>query len=212
MACLILCVFFSANLYAFNKITVMALFNNKAMIKVDGKNHLLKAGETSPEGIKLVSATSHEAVLEYNGKQKTYQLGTEIGNDFSPPAPGATVTIAPDPGGMYVVNGVINGFQVKFVVDTGATFVSMNRNDAKRMGIDFRMTGKKSISETASGHVDVYLVTLDSVSVGDITLQDVQAAVHDADFPTVILLGNSFLGRVNMTREDRLLELTQQNR
>jgi len=45
------------------------------------------------------------------------------------------------------------------------------------------------------------------VRVGDIVLNDVQGAVHDAEFPSVILLGNSFLGRVNMMREDKILQL-----
>ncbi len=200
-------VFLPVNSYAVEKITVMALFNNKAMIKIDNKQLMLKAGETSPEGIKLISANSREAILEYNGVQKTYKLGSEISANFKGPAEGITVTVAPDLNGMYEVNGAINGFQVKFLVDTGASLISMNRSDAQRIGIDYKMTGIEGITETASGHTGIYVVNLDTVSVGDITLNDVQAAVHDDNFPTTILLGNSFLSRINMTREDKILQL-----
>ena len=45
--------------------------------------------------------------------------------------------------------------------------------------------------------------------VGGIKLHDVQAAVHDDDFPRTILLGNTFLGRVKMIREGQMLKLEE---
>lgn len=194
---------------AIGKITVVGLFTEKAVIEIDGKQRLLKTGETSPEGVKLISANSREAVLEIDGKQDTYTLGTHIGisTDFSAPPEGTTVTIAPDATGMYEVNGSINGFQVEFVVDTGATLISMNSEHAKRIGINYKMDGVESVTETASGYAKSYLVKLDKVRVGDIELHDVPGSVQEGEFPTVILLGNSFLSKVNLTRDGRILQL-----
>lgn len=192
---------------AVEKITVVGLFKDKAIVNIDGKQHILTIGKTSPEGVKLISANSREAVLEIDGNQETYTLGTHISGEFTAPASGTTVTIAPDSTGMYEVNGSINGFLVKFVVDTGATLISMNKYHANRIGLNYKMEGEESLSETASGYAKTYLVKLKEVRVGDIVLNDVQGAVHDGEFPSVILLGNSFLGRVNMMREDKILQL-----
>lgn len=50
--------------------------------------------------------------------------------------------------------------------------------------------------------VRIWRLRLARVSVGDVVLSDVDAAVHEGSFPPVALLGNSFLSRVQMTRED----------
>ena len=195
---------------AIGKITVSGLFKDRAVVTIDGTPRILTIGKPSPEGVKLISANSREAVLEIDGEQKTYGLGMEISSTFTGPPPGETVTIAPDDGGMYLVNGSINGFQVDFVVDTGATLISMNKHQAKRIGLAYKMQGVESVSETAAGYARIYLIKLNEVTVGNITVHDVEAAVHDDEFPTVILLGNSFLGRVNMVREGMLLQIKDQ--
>ena len=198
---------FSLPCQAVEKITVVGLFKDKAIVVIDGKQQVLTAGKSSPEGIKLISSNSTEAIIEINGRQETYTMGTHISGEFAPPAPGTVTTIAPDSTGMYEVNGSINGFQVKFMVDTGATLISMNKHEAKRIGLNYKLEGIESLSETASGYARIYLLKLKEVRVGDIVLHDVQGAVHDGDFPTVILLGNSFLNRVNMNRDGSLLQL-----
>lgn len=195
---------------AIEKITVSGLFKDRAVVIIDGTQRLLTIGKPSPEGVTLISANTNEAVLEIDGVQKSYELGREISSTFTGPAPGETVTIAPDNGGMYLVNGSINGFQVSFVVDTGATLISMNKHQAKRIGLDYKMQGVESTAETAAGYARIFLVKLNEVKVGNITVHDVDAAVHDDEFPTVILLGNSFLGRVNMVREGMLLQIKDQ--
>ena len=192
---------------AIDRVVVKGLFKDHAILDIDGHQRMLAAGQRSPEGVLLVSATSQEAVLEIDGKQDTYTLGTQIGSTFKAPEPGRTVTIAPDSTGSYRVAGSINGYQVSFVVDTGATLVAMNRNEAKRMGIQYKLDGDAAVSETASGRDRIYVVDLKKVTVGDIEVSDVKAAVHDSDFPSVVLLGNSFLSRVKIQQDGRLLQL-----
>ncbi|MBM2830457.1 MAG: aspartyl protease [Gammaproteobacteria bacterium] len=192
---------------AVEKIVIVGLFKDKAIVELDGKQRILIAGKTSPEGVTLISADSKEAVLEIDGEQKTYTLGTHIGSSFNAASEGTIVTIAPDENGHYFVNGSINGFQVNFVVDTGATLIAMNRNQAKRLGLNYKLDGEEGRSHTAAGIAKIYLVKLKKVKVGDIELRDIEGAVHDSDFPEIILLGNSFLSKVDMNREGRILQL-----
>jgi len=195
--------------YAIEKIKILGLFKNKAVVEIDGKQRILSAGKKSPEGVILVAANSKEAILEIDGVQNTYILGSHIGGKFKKPRRGKISTIAPDADGMYRVNGSINGFQVAFVVDTGATLISMNKHQALRIGLNYKLEGKQSIANTASGLSTIYIMNLDKVKVGDLEVRNVKGAVHDGDFPQAILLGNTFLNRVNMNREGKLLHLQE---
>ncbi|MEE9552106.1 MAG: retropepsin-like aspartic protease [Gammaproteobacteria bacterium] len=204
---LILLLAIAPDSHAVEKIVVVGLFKDKAIVTLDGKQRVLEVGKTSPEGVTLISANSREAILEIDGEQKTYSLGSHIGSRFKKSSAQSSVTIAPDRGGMYHVNGSINGFLVNFVVDTGATLISMNKLHAKRIGLNYKIEGKEGLSSTAAGIVKIYLVNLKKVKVGDIELRDVKGSVHDDYFPDVILLGNSFLSRIDMVREGRVLQL-----
>ena len=191
---------------AVTKITVVGLFKDTAIVVIDGTRRLLRSGDTSPEGVTLVSATSTEAVLEIGGEQKRYGLGGQIGGSYARPER-QKVRIWPTPDRMYVVTGSINGFPVDFIVDTGATLVSLSGREAKRLGIDYRVVGTPGHSYTASGIAKIYLVDLDRVKIGEIELRNVQGAVHDGDFPPATLLGMSFLGRLEMRQDGQVLEL-----
>lgn len=204
---LLLLLLAATSVSAVSEINIVGLFKDRAIVELDGVRRMLVKGKISPEGVLLVSADSKEAVLEINGKKNTYKLGTRISNMSVEPTGQIIETVAPDNTGMYFVNGSINGFIVTFMVDTGATLISMNRHQAKRFGIDYKMEGEQAVSNTASGRDKVYLVNLKQVKVGNIELNNVQGAVHDGDFPQVILLGNSFLGRVDLKREGKLLKL-----
>lgn len=205
---LILLVFVCGHSLAVDKIKIVGLFKDKAVIIIDGKQRILRKNATSPEGVTLISANSNEAILEVDGEQKSYTLGNQVSIKFSETEPGRTVSIAPT-NELYLVNGSINDFQVQFLVDTGASSVAMNRQTAKRLGLNFRMDGQEGLSETASGYSKIYVVNLEKVTVGDIVLEDVEGVVHDSEFPRIILLGNSFLSKVHLRREGQLLLLEQ---
>ena len=205
-ACLFIVLLSLAGAQAATKVTVVGLFKNTAIVVIDGTRRLLRSGDTSPEGVKLISATSIEAVLEIDGEQKHYGLGGQIGGSYARPEQ-AKVRIWPTPDRMYVVLGSINGFPVKFIVDTGATLVSLSGREAKRLGIDYRVVGTPGQSSTASGIEKIYVVNLDKVKVGDIEIRNVRGAVHDGDFPPATLLGMSFLSRLTMRQDGLVLEL-----
>ena len=85
--------------------------------------------------------------------------------------------------------------------------IAIPASDADRLRIDYRK-GRLSTTRTAGGPITVYLVTLDSVRVGGIELQNIEAIVIEHGLP-VALLGNSFLSRVNMRREGEAMTLTR---
>lgn len=203
--------FAAAPAAAAEQVVVLGLFRERAVLSIDGTQRVLRAGETSPEGVRLIAADSDAAILEIDGRSASYALGAHILGEFAPPQAGRRVLVAPDPQGMYRVNGSINGFQAEFMVDTGATLVTMNRAQAERIGIDYRLDGTPAEAATASGIDRVHLVRLERVRVGEIELDDVAAAVHGGDHPLVILLGNSFLNRIDLRREGRLLELREKS-
>lgn len=204
----LLLLLFSTLPAAADKVVVIGLFKNQALLKIDGRQHLLKSGETSPEGVRLISADSREAVLEINGETAAYELGTHISSRFSEPGAGAIVRLWPDPAnGLYMANGSINGFAMDFIVDTGATFVSMNSLQARRLGINYRLEGREGLSQTASGPSKIHVIELDRVRIGEIELKHVTASVHEGEYPVHVLLGNSFLERVSLRRDGKMLEL-----
>lgn len=193
---------------AVESIRVVGLFKGKAVVQIDGTQRMLSTGQASPEGVKLISANAREAVMEVDGRRDTYALGRHISSTYaSAPRQEIAVRVWPDKSGMYRAIGSINGFPVSFLVDTGATHIAMNAAQAKRLGIDYRVVGKQGYASTASGVVKQYMVLLDRVAVGDIELRNVSAGVIDGMHPADVLLGMSFLSRLDMAREGKMLEL-----
>lgn len=189
-------------------VSVQALFIGKAMVNIDGERRVLSVGKPSPESVVLISATSNKAVLEVNGKQGTYLLGSDVSTNFSPLIE-TVEQVFPDNMGMYTTVGSINGLPVKFLVDTGATLIAMNEQQAKRLGIDFRLTGKTTQVVTASDVKRAYQVKLKAVKLGKIMLRNVDAVVMEGPQPEIALLGMSFLGRLKMENSGRLMVLKQ---
>ncbi len=186
-------------------ITVVGLFKNKAIVLVDGNRHILAVGETSPEGARLISADSETAVLEADGHRNAYRLGSSQGARFTE-RHRPTVTITPNRQGMFAVNGSINGQAVDFLVDTGATTVAMNQQQAQRLGLLYQ-EGRPTRVSTAAGPAVAFQVRLDRVRVGEIELAGVDAVVIEGDSPEQALLGMSFLGRLELHNEGRRLRL-----
>jgi aspartyl protease family protein len=189
-------------------ISVVALFPGKAMLVVDkGKPRTLRAGETYA-GVTLISSTSEEAVVSINGKQQRLHIGEGVYSALSVQNEHATVVLTPDRNGHFVSTGSINGAAVRFLVDTGATMVSMNVDEARRAGVNY-LAGERGYAQTANGVTAVYRVKLAQVTLGDITLRDIDGMVHENSALPVVLLGMSFLGKLEMRREGDSLTLTK---
>ncbi len=194
--------------WATDTIEVRGLFKNGAVLVIDGKQRLLKAGQTSPEGVKLVAADTRKAVIEVNAQRRTMTLSKQIASSFAPVAK-KTTTVPRTGNNQYLVTGTINGVNTEMLVDTGATAVAMSSATAQSLGINYRNEKNKGVARTASGLVTSYRVQLDAVSVGEITQRNVAAYVNEGAYPQVVLLGMSFLRYVEIRDSGGVLVLEQ---
>jgi aspartyl protease family protein len=201
---------FVAPALAVEKIEVQGLFANKTVLMIDGNRHVLAAGEISPEGIKVISADSHGAVLEVDGVQKQFDLGNTVSTSFAERKQHKE-TIYMNSAGMYLTFGSINGRSVRFLVDTGASAIAMNTEQAKQLGIRYDKIGVPASVSTASGFENAYRVRLKSVSVGKITQTNVEALVIDGAHPGPVLLGMTFLGQLSVEHGSNAMTLIQQD-
>lgn len=194
---------------AVESISLQALFKDKAIIVVDGARRVLKSGEESPEGVKLLTADTQEekAEIEIGGKREILRLGV-VTAGFTSKGKGS-VTLYPESNGHYFVDGLVNGTPVRFMVDTGATIIGMNSVMAGRIGIDYRRNGRLGYVNTAAGTVPTYYIKLSSVTVGEITMYNVDASIIEGSSPRETLLGMSFLGHLNMRRDNEKMELSE---
>jgi aspartyl protease family protein len=189
-------------------VTVVGLFSGKAVVTINrGEPRILALGQTTAEGVKLVAVDAKGATLEIDGKRQIL----EMGQHFETPASGGertSVTLAPDSRGHFIADAQVNGGHMRLMVDTGATMVRISMQDARRLGIDYTR-GEPGYSIVADGRrVPNYRLKLDSVSIGGLTLYNVDATVGEGGM-SYGLLGMSFLSRTEMRREGQNLTLTK---
>ncbi|HDZ57933.1 MAG TPA: TIGR02281 family clan AA aspartic protease [Pseudomonas xinjiangensis] len=187
----------SALVVADPAVRVVGLFTDAALVTIDGQRHMLKVGLPGRDGVELLSSDSRGATLRVNGEIRDFGLQPDYSVDNAEPTR-QRVVIPKGAGGHYRISGSINGQGVPFMLDTGATSVAMNSNQARRLGIDYKVVGTRVSATTASGQVSAYKVRLDRVKVGDIELTNIEGLVLDGGFPTEVLLGMSYLSRVRM--------------
>ena len=188
-------------------VQVVGLFPGAAVLNVDGQRKLVRVGQTGPGGVEVVSADSRGAVLRVGGVERSYGLSREYsGAGYAAPEK-TQLSVAKGVGGHYWIAGSINGQPVQFLVDTGATSVAINENQARRLGIDYRAAGQPLLVNTASGTAKAWRVRLNSVKVGSIDVLGVEAVVLEGESPSEALLGMSFLGRVSWREDQGVLRL-----
>ncbi len=201
----------SASMAHANDISAAALFPGKAVLVINGgAPRTISVGQSTPEGIRLISADSSSAVIEFQGKRQTLVPGGSgrFGGGAAGGSAAGSVTLSPDARGHYMTLGQVNGGTVQFLVDTGATLIALPSTEARRLGINY-LGGQRGYTETANGKAAAYRIRLDTVKVGDITLYGVDAVVMEGDGLKVALLGMSFLNRTEMKRDGQTLTLVK---
>lgn len=182
---------------------------SKALLVVDGGTpKALAAGETH-RGVKVVAVRADQVTVEVGGKRQTIDLGgapVSIGG-VGGSSGGTQIVLTASSGGHFVTSGSINGRATQFMVDTGATSVAMSADEARRMGINYEQ-GERGQGSTANGVIPIWRVTLKSLRIQDVEVYGVEAVVVPSGMPHV-LLGNSFLTRFQMKRENDMLTLTR---
>jgi aspartyl protease family protein len=201
------CLFAVASLAYGADVGLAGLFPGKALLTINGgPPRIVALGTTTEEGVKVVSIQGETATLEVDGKKRVLRVGQNVASQSSGSGP-ASATLTADAAGHFVTTGNVNGTTVRFIVDTGASMIALGANDARRIGLDPNK-GEVGFSQTANGVTQVTRVKLNSVRVGDIVLNNVDATVHQQDLPYA-LLGMSFLNRMEMQRNGETMTLKQ---
>jgi len=190
------------------QIVLQGILGSKVLLLVDGQRQMMSVRDTMKLGVRVLRIAEEQVDVEVDGKRRRLRLGDSrsVTGQFKV-RESAEVIISKNNNGMYSTVGSINGLPVSFLVDTGATSVAMSAQHAKRLAIDFRVTGEPTFVGTASGVSKAYRVTLDKVTVGGITQHNVRAVVIDGNFPMQTLLGMSFLGRLEIQRDGNIMRL-----
>ena len=190
-------------------VALAGMLGSKALLVINGSSaKTVAAGETH-DGVKVISTNGDLAVIEQGGKRSTLRVG-EAPVHMSASKSGGKgnkIVLTVGSGGHFMTAGQINGRAVQFMVDTGATSIAMGAQDAERAGINYK-AGQPVMMSTANGNTQGYRVKLDSVRVGDVEVFGVDAVVTPQAMP-FMLLGNSFLGRFQMLRDNDQMTLTR---
>ena len=189
-------------------VVLAGMLGSKALLVVDGSApKTVGAGDTH-QGVKVISTSADQAVIEMDGKRHTLRVGeSPVSSGHSGPAAGSgtRIVLTEGGGGHFMTAGQINGQAVQFMVDTGATSVAMSASEAERLGIKYKQ-GQLLRMSTANGVTPGYKVKLNSVRIADVQVYDVEAVVTPQAMP-FMLLGNSFLSRFQMRRENNVMTL-----
>lgn len=199
----------SISLYAQTDVNVVGLFAGKAVVVINqGKPKTLTVGDIS-EGVKLIAADSNKATFDIEGKRQQLTMGQAASIKGAENAGAQSVVLYATSEGHFVMDGSINGAMFKFLVDTGATTtVALNANDAKRAGLRYE-SGQTMAVQTASGVIEAHRVTINTIKLGSLVLNQVEALVVAGDSPPIVLLGMTALNRVEMKRDGITLTLTK---
>jgi aspartyl protease family protein len=110
-----------------------------------------------------------------------------------------TVVLKRNPDGHYLAPGRINGVDVTFLLDTGATYVAVSSSVAKKAGLSRDAPAQSS---TANGVVHSWLTRIDKLQLGPIEMRDVKATILPSMPGYEALLGMSFLKHLSLKQQD----------
>ncbi len=178
-----------------------------ALLLIDGEPRTVPVGETV-RGVKLLSLADAQAVVEIKGRRVNLVLGASpgrVGDGAAAANTGRKIVLSSGHGGHFTTVGNINGHSTQFLVDTGATAISISQSEAERMGLRYR-EGRRTMTQTANGIIPAYALMLDTVRIGDVEVRGIEAIVVPSQMSHV-LLGNSFLTRFQMKRDNDVLTL-----
>jgi aspartyl protease family protein len=189
-------------------VVLVGTFGNKAaVLSVDaGPPRTVRVGQ-SHGGVTVIEVGKERATVEIDGKRRVLAQGQTYSSGGPVADARQSVTLLAGAGGHILTEGQVNGMAVRFVVDTGATMVSLPVSDAIRLRIDYRK-GQAGSVLTAAGPAPAYRVKLDTVRIGAIELNNVDGVVIESGL-AIALLGMSFLSRVDMRQEEGRMTMTR---
>ncbi|MDY0105788.1 MAG: retropepsin-like aspartic protease [Giesbergeria sp.] len=209
LAPLLAAVLLAPGLAGAQAVSLAGVLGSKALLVVDGSAPRGVAAGESHQGVKVLSVGRDEAVIEIKGARSTVRLGEAPVSVGARGGSGRKIVLMSDSRGHFVNQGLINGRVMQFMVDTGATTVAIGKPDADRMGLDYK-NGQPVRMNTANGVAQGWRIQLHSVRIGDVEVLNVDAIVTPQSMPYV-LLGNSYLGAFQMTRNNDQMVLEKRH-
>lgn len=186
-------------------VTLQGMFGNKALLIINGGAPKALAVGESHQGVRLLSVGAERAEVELNGQRLGLRLGEAQASVGTSNTRSRQIVLSAASGGHFITAGAINGRAVQFMVDTGATSVALGADEAQRIGLDYR-SGRPVRLNTANGVAMGWQVKLNSIRIGEVEVFDVDAVVAPQSISHV-LLGNSFLSRFQMRRDNEQMVL-----
>ena len=186
-------------------VSFSGMLGDKALLIIDGQARGVAVGATV-QGVKLVRLDGTQAQVEADGKITILRLGggaKVAGGDVG--GSGSRIVIPVGVGGHYGGTASINGHPIQYIVDTGATSIAMGADVASQLGLDYN-DSTAAAAMTANGAVAARKLTLNKVTIGDVTIFNVECMVVPQSMP-VVLLGNSFLSHFQMHSDSDTLVL-----
>ncbi|MDG7056436.1 MAG: TIGR02281 family clan AA aspartic protease [Wolbachia endosymbiont of Meromenopon meropis] len=108
--------------------------------------------------------------------------------------------------GHFYIQAQVNGCNVMFLLDTGATDIVLSQRDALNAGINLKNIQDFKIYETAKGQVKAGVIQISQIKIGNFLINNVQASVNTHSMHRS-LLGMSFLKYFHFTIRDNKLTL-----
>lgn len=206
----------AAGASAATMVSISGTFGDKALISINGAPARVISAGGQLDGVRVIGVQGDHVTIEVEGQRRTLKVG--LGDAFSarrPPPDNArqasgrgSMVLTADARGHFSTQVEVNGASSSFLVDTGASVVTLPSSLARRANIDLERATPITIS-TANGRTRAYRVVLNTVKVGSLSAHLVEAVViEDAKLPFA-LLGMSFLNRMDMHREGDSLTLLQ---
>ena len=182
---------------------------HKALLVIDGEPHTVAVG-TTVRGVRLLTLSDAQADVEVGAARRSLTLGAgAVRASAGTAGGGSAIVLTAGTNGHFRTTGQINGKSIEFMVDTGASSVVISQADADRLGLDYK-NAPQGWASTANGAAPFRLITLSAVRIGDVEVANVEAAVIPAPMRGA-LLGNSFLMRFQMKRENDVMRLEKRN-
>lgn len=222
----------SALILSFNtatsqSIALKGIAGKKALISIDNAQPVFMKTGQKIGGITIEKIGTEDVIFSKAGEKFTVKIGyshfdklskkpnRKIVSTNKPKNVSLTTQQSSTPGRLviesksqkghfYITEGLYDNKPVNYVIDTGASLVAISIDDALKLGIDYS-SGQKSVSNTAGGKVNSYIVKAPSITVGPFTFHDIDTVVSSASFfeeDYTLLLGQSFLSKVRLIQED----------
>ena len=191
-------------------VVLSGVLGQKALLSLAGAPPRGVAVGQELQGIRVLAVRANEADVEVDGQRQTLRLGDGPISTTAPQGDASgrrRIVMHASSNGHFRSPGQINGRAVDFIVDTGASVVSLSQSLADGIGLAYQ-GGARTLLNTANGQVVGWQTRLDSVRLGNVEIFGVDALVSPSSMPFV-LLGNSYLTRFQMTRTNDELVLEQ---